>query len=1226
MKKRIFVEKKEGFKTEAKSLMREVNEALGLFIADVRIINIYDLFNIENHELEIAKKQVLSEIVTDNVYSEINLEGKVFFAMQFLEGQYDQRADWATQSLLLLTGNENAIIKSGKIIVLEGASGSDLERIKKFVINPIESREFKLDDPISLEEAAEPTEILTHEEFLQLSEKELSEFLANHNMAMTLADIKHIQDYFKNEENRNPTETELKVLDTYWSDHCRHTTFETILQNIKFKEGNFKEMMQKAFDEYLEMRNFVYEVNEKKRPITLMDMAVISAKYERKKGNLEDIEISDEINACSLYIDIEIDGKTEPYLLMFKNETHNHPTEIEPFGGASTCIGGCIRDPLSGRAFVYQAMRISGAADILEPIENTLASKLPQRTISKVSAHGNSSYGNQIGLATTFVREVHHPGFKAKHMEVGAVVAAAPLQNVKREQPEAGDIVILLGGATGRDGIGGATGSSKSHNTKSNENAATEVQKGNAPEERKIQRLFRNEKVTTLIKKCNDFGAGGVAVAVGELADGLIIDLNAVPLKYKGLNGTEIAISESQERMAVIVSPSDAEKFIEYARDENLDAVKVAEVTNENRLIMNYDGKSIVNISRDFLNTNGEKSYMDVQIETDIKENIFESKSHDFLENLAQPNVASKQGMIEMFDASIGAGSVLMPFGGKYQLTETEGSVHKISVLNGQTNKASILTFGYDPEISAISPFHGAAYAVVESIAKVVALGGKWQGIRFSFQEYFRKLGKDETLWGEPVKALLGALSVQKEFGLPSIGGKDSMSGSFENLHVPPTLISFAVQTEEAHKIISSEFKEENSYIYLIKHTPKKDMMPNIDELKENFDFIYYNKDIISAFSVKQGGISEAIFKMSFGNKIGADIETHENLFEKQFGSIIVESPTPLDFKNAHFLGRTGSDQITINQTSISIDLAIQAWQGTFNGIFPKTTNTDKSKPPQINYEHLIIKPSGLKTSPCVLIPTFPGTNSEYDSEKAFKLAGAKTKISVFKNLTPKEIKETIDNLAKEIKSSQILMLPGGFSAGDEPDGSAKFITAVLNNEKIRESIEDLLARDGLIIGICNGFQALIKSGLLPYKDLKIAENSPTLAHNNIGRHQSKIIRTRFTGANSPWFNGIKAGDIHNVAISHGEGKFTAGKETINKLVEDGLVAFQYVDLNGNPTMDELYNPNGSTIAIEGIISPCGKIFGKMGHTERSGENIFKNVTGNYDQKIFKSGVEYFTK
>jgi len=1235
-KHRVFVEKKEDFKSEAKSLLTDLNGALGLNLTDIRIVNVYDLFNVSETDVQVAKENVLSEIVADDVYDALDLEDKVFFATEFLPGQYDQRADWAQQCLLLLTGNEKAVVKSGKIIILEGASDDELSKVKKFIINPIESQEKDLDAPLTLSELGTPDIVPIYEGFSDLDTAGLEAFLNEHGMAMTLADLAHIQKYFREEEKRNPYETELKVLDTYWSDHCRHTTFETILNGIKFEEGNFQETLQAAFNEYLAMREFAHGERLPEKPMTLMDMATIAAREQRKLGTLDDMEVSDEVNACSIYINVEVDGKSEPYLLMFKNETHNHPTEIEPFGGASTCIGGAIRDPLSGRAYVYQAMRISGGTDITEKIEDTIEGKLPQVTISKIAAHGNSSYGNQIGLATTFVREIYHPGYKAKHMEVGAVVAAAPAKNIIRKKPEPGDAIILLGGATGRDGVGGATGSSKSHDMESILTASAEVQKGNAPVERKIQRLFRNNAATTLIKKCNDFGAGGVAVAIGELADGLNIDLNKIPLKYAGLNGTEIAISESQERMAVVVDPKDAYTFIDLAREENLEAVIVATVTDDNRLTMHHNGVNIVSLSREFLDTNGVQGNMNIEVSTTVSNDIFirnvegaDFKSQ-FLNNLASHNVASQQGMVEMFDSTVGAGTVLMPYGGKYQLTETEGSVHKIPVLNGTTELASILTYGYNADITEKSPFHGAAYAVIESIAKAVALGGKWRGIRFSFQEYFRKLGLDPKLWGQPFAALLGAVHAQKGFGLPAIGGKDSMSGTYEDLHVPPTLISFAIQTEKARNIISSEFKKPGNYIYLIKHNQLPHMMPNFEELKTNFDFIYENISrgiITSSFTIKHGGIAEGLAKMTFGNKIGINTTIREPMFDKLIGSIIVESTNELNIDSAILLGKTTDTMnIIINGTTISMVDAISAWEGVFDAIYPKATNPDKSTVESITYERVNIKTSGLAVIPRVLVSAFPGTNSEYDSAAAFRLAGADTHINVFRNLTSADITASIDQLSAEIKKSQILFLPGGFSAGDEPDGSAKFITAVLNNTKIRTSIEDLIARDGLIIGICNGFQALVKSGLLPYQDFNVTPESPTLAHNNISRHQSKIVQTRYTGANSPWLANMTAGDIHHVALSHGEGRFTAVDHTIKKLVEDGLVAFQYVDRLGNPTMDEIYNPNGSAMAIEGLISPDGRILGKMGHTERSGRDIFKNVEGDYDQKIFVSGVEYFTK
>ena len=1233
-KHRVFVEKKEAFKSEAKHLLADLNGTLGLNLHDVRIVNVYDLFHVSADDVKVAKERVLSEVVVDDVFDALDLEDQVFFATEFLPGQYDQRADWAQQALLLLTGNEQAVVKSGKVVILEGANAGDLAKVKKWMINPIEAQEKDLAAELALPKLGKPGGIPIYEGFNDLDIAGLEAFLSEHGMAMTLADLAHIQKYFREEEKRHPFETELKVLDTYWSDHCRHTTFETILNEVKLEAGNFQATMQAAFDEYLGMREFVHGVRIGQKPMTLMDMATIAGREQRQLGALDDVEVSDEINACSVYINVEVDGNSEPYLLMFKNETHNHPTEIEPFGGASTCIGGAIRDPLSGRAYVYQAMRLSGGANILEKIEDTMAGKLPQVSISKGSAQGNASYGNQIGLATTFVREIYHPGYQAKHMEVGAVVAAAPAKHVVRKKPTAGDVIILLGGATGRDGIGGATGSSKSHDASSIWAASAEVQKGNAPIERKIQRLFRNEAVTTLIKKCNDFGAGGVAVAIGELADGLDIDLNKVPLKYAGLNGTEIAISESQERMAVVVDPKDAQAFIDGAREENLDAVVVAKVTDDDRLTMHHHGVNIVSLSRAFLDTNGVRGKINVEVDTTVPTDLFVTNitgvdlKEQFLNNLASHHVASQQGMVEMFDSHVGAGTVLMPYGGKYQLTETEGSVHQIPVLTGTTDLASILTYGYNACIAEKSPFHGAAYAVIESIAKVVALGGKWQGIRFSFQEYFRKLGLDPQAWGQPFAALLGAIHVQKGFGLPAIGGKDSMSGTYEDLHVPPTLISFAVQTEKASNIISSEFKQSGNNVYLLKHNPLPDMMPNFEELKANFNLVYENISrgiITAAFTVKQGGIAEGLAKMAFGNKIGVDVTVSEPLFDKLIGSIIVESTEQLEGDSAVFLGKTSNTtDLVVNGTVIGIEDAILAWEGTFGAIYPKAINTDKRAIEPITYDRIHLNTSGLGQAPRVLVSAFPGTNSEYDSAAAFRLAGAHTHVFVFRNLTSADITASIDQLAAEIKKSQILFLPGGFSAGDEPDGSAKFITAVLNNAKIRASIEELLARDGLIIGICNGFQALVKSGLLPYQDFNVTLESPTLAHNDIGRHQSKIVQTRYTGANSPWLTTMNAGEIHHVAISHGEGKFIAADQTIQKLIHEGLVAFQYVDLAGNPTMDEIYNPNGSCQGIEGLISPDGKILGKMGHTERSGKNIFKNVQGNYDQKIFANGVAYF--
>ncbi|HAX72201.1 MAG TPA: phosphoribosylformylglycinamidine synthase [Firmicutes bacterium] len=1230
---RIFVEKKEMYATEAKSLLHDLNENLHLKLNTVRCINVYDVFKVNELELETAKNNVLSETVTDIVTDNLDLEGKTYFAIEFLPGQYDQRADSAIQCIQLLTGNDGVKVKSGKVIILDGVAGvEEVEKIKNYVINPIEMREKDLEAPLTLEEDIEIEDVVTYDGFIEYKESQLVEFLKEHGMAMSIADIKMIQKYFKKEERRNPTETELKVLDTYWSDHCRHTTFETLISSVTFESKKFHDILQSTFDDYIGMRE---RVHHNKKPMTLMDMATIAMKEQRKLGLLNDLEVSDEINACSVYIDVDVDGVNEPWLLMFKNETHNHPTEIEPFGGASTCIGGAIRDPLSGRSYVYQAMRVSGSANVLETIEETMEGKLPQKIISKRSADGNSSYGNQIGLPTSFVKEIYHDGYKAKHMEVGAVVGAVKASDVRREKPAAGDIIILLGGRTGRDGIGGATGSSKAHTENSIETASSEVQKGNAPTERKIQRLFRNGEVTRLIKKCNDFGAGGVAVAIGELADGLNINLNAVPVKYNGLNGTELAISESQERMAVLVAPADVEAFKNFAKLENLEATVVAEVTDSNRLVMNYNGKSIVNLSRNFLNTNGARQTTNVVVEEVTGEAPFKNNvqgksiKEKFLNNLQQPNVASQQGMVEMFDSTIGTTTVLMPYGGKYQLTETEGSVHKIPLRHGVTNTSSMLTYGYNPDLTSWSPFHGSAYAVVESMAKIVALGGRWQGIRFSFQEYFRRLGQDPKNWGQPFSALLGSIYVQKGFNLPAIGGKDSMSGSFEDLHVPPTLISFAVQTEKANKIISSEFKSSENYIYLIKHEPTADLMPNIEQLKQNFDFIY---DMVtighikSAFTVKNGGIAEAIAKMSFGNKIGANIKTGYDLFDLLPGSFIVESDRPLMFDHAHLLGKTTSEKdIIINQESITIEESIAAWQGRLSSLYPVSAKSNVTEAPVIDYKNTIIKTSSFNATPQAFLPVFPGTNCEYDSARAFEMAGAKSIIDVFCNQNHEDIEASIKRMAKYIDESQILMLSGGFSAGDEPDGSGKFITSVLMNEQIRESIEKLLERDGLILGICNGFQALIKSGLLPYgKFGMVTEDSPTLVKNNSNRHMSKIIQTRIASNKSPWLSSETVGDIHNIAISHGEGKFVANDAVIAQLIANGQVATQYVDPSGNPTMDGIYNPNGSIAAIEGITSPDGRILGKMGHSERMGSQIFKNVPGNYDQQIFANGVKYF--
>jgi len=1236
---RVFVEKKPGFTTEAESLRNDLNETLHLAIDDVRVINIYDLFGVTEAELETVTTNVLSEVVTDTVSDSVDVADKPHFAIEFLPGQYDQRADSAMQCLALLCGNDAAVIKSGRLIVLDSAdeiSAQTLARIKNYLINPVESREKDLTAPLRRDPATEAPPVPVITGFTKLNEEKLDRFRIKHGMAMSLADLQMVQGYFLRTEQRDPTETELKVLDTYWSDHCRHTTFETEITSVTIEPGQFQAALQRTFDEYLAMR----EQNGRTKPITLMDMATIAAKDQRRRGLLPDLEESDEINACSIFVDVDVDGSTEPWLLMFKNETHNHPTEIEPFGGASTCIGGAIRDPLSGRAYVYQAMRIAGGADITEPIEQTLPGKLPQQVIAKGSAHGNSSYGNQIGLATSFVRELFHEGYKAKHLETGAVVGAVPARNVRRLTPEPGDVILLLGGGTGRDGIGGATGSSKVHTSESVATASSEVQKGNAPMERKIQRLFRDPAATKLIKKCNDFGAGGVCVAIGELAPGLDIDLSAVPTKYQGLSGTELAISESQERMAVLVAPQDVAEFQDLAARENLDAVVVAHVTDTNRLVMRFAGQTIVDLSREFLDTNGARQEIEIIVPSDrvpetrptyIRPHSF---AEQFLDNLAQPNVASRQGMEEMFDASIGAGTVLMPYGGKYQQTETEGSVHKLPVRHGDTDTVSILTFGYNPQLTTASPFHGAAYAVVESVAKVVALGGDWRKIRFSFQEYFQRLDDDPRKWAEPFSALLGAIYAQQGFGLPAIGGKDSMSGTFHELHVPPTLISFAVTTGKASTVISSEFKTPGEWVYLISADPTEDRLPNIPQLIDNYTYIHdaiQDGKINAAFAVKQGGIAEAMAKMSFGNRIGISGEYREDIdyFAPLIGDVVVASTDPIDHPRAKLLGITIAEpEIRIGSDTISIDDALAAWQGTYRHIYPTVADgPGENDDVTISYSGpSLAKPTATAIArPTVYLPVFPGTNCEYDTARAFERHGAQTAIDVFRNRNASDVQASIERMARQIDKSQILMLSGGFSAGDEPDGSGKFIASALQNEQVKEAVEQLLDRGGLILGICNGFQALVKVGLLPYGRFgQVTATSPTLVKNDINRHVSKIVTTRVASTMSPWLAQTKVGDLHQVAISHGEGKFVADQAMLNELIAGGQVATQYVDLAGRASMDVTINPNGSTAAIEGITSPDGRIFGKMGHSERWGDNLYKNVPGNYDQRIFAAGVDWF--
>ena len=1232
---RIFVEKKENFRVEAEQLRNDLNNNLNLNIQQLRLINLYDIFNINEELFEKAKKSVFSEPVTDDIFDTIDLQGKIYFATEFLPGQFDQRADSAMQCVSLLDPQSSVTIKSAKLIIVDNVTEPDLKRIKKYCINEVEAREKDL-SILDASETINIAKVPVFEGFINYSKEEIANFLQKMSLAMSLEDLLFIQDYFKNEEHRNPTETEIKVLDTYWSDHCRHTTFETELSNITFEPSTFSEQLQNAYNQYLELRNYVHNG---RKPMTLMDMATLCGKSERKLGNLDDMEISDEINACSVYVDVDVDGKLEKWLLMFKNETHNHPTEIEPFGGASTCVGGAIRDPLSGRSYVYQAMRVTGAGNITESLNQTMEGKLPQRVISKTAAHGYSSYGNQIGLACTHVREIYHEGYKAKRLEIGAVVGAVPADAVRREQPEPGDVVIMFGGRTGRDGIGGATGSSKEHTETSLEICAAEVQKGNAPEERKIQHLFRNPEVTRLVKKSNDFGAGGVSVAIGELADGLDIDLNAVKTKYKGLNGSELAISESQERMSVVVDKKDVDKFFDFCRLENIEATIIAYITDDNRLKIKWNGEYIVNLSRDFINTSGVRQKTNVKVDA-IPDNILEplavngkTMEEKVCNLMSNHNVASQKGMIEMFDSTIGATTIMMPFGGKYQLTESQAGVQKLPVRYGTTDTASILTFGYNPFISEKSPFHGSQFAILESIAKIVATGGDYKKIRFTFQEYFEKLGKDELRWGKPFSALLGAVYLQNAFHLPSIGGKDSMSGTFKDKHVPPTLVSFAIATEKASKLISPEFKKAGNYIYLLKHQLLNPVQINVEQLKKLFDFIYnqiQNGKIISAFTLQFGGIMEALAKMSFGNNLGFNIDTKENLFDYGYGSFVVETEQPLEHPDAVLLGRV-ADEFVVNGEKLDKTRILAAWRGTFDAIYPEMVPNkfqekaiDTKVVANINQE---LKPQQPTNEPFVVLPVFPGTNCDYDTARTFEKAGAKTEIFVFRNLNEKEINDSIDELARLIDKAHILALSGGFSSGDEPDGSGKFIANILNNQKIKDAIERLLAKNHLILGICNGFQALIKSGLLPYSKIgSVTETAPTLYRNDINRHLSHITKTVVCSVNSPWLKSFQVGDVHHVAISHGEGKFVVSETMAQELFANGQVAFRYCDFEGNPTMQMEHNPNGSHYAIEGIVSKCGKILGKMGHSERKGENLYKNIYGNKEQDLFANAVNYFKK
>ncbi len=1232
---RIFVEKKQGFQVEADSLKATLNQNFNLNITNLRHLKVYDIFNIDEDLLAKAEKVVFSEPVTDNVSHEFPLDGLKYFAVEFLPGQFDQRADSAMQCLKLLNPKTEAVIKSANLYVIEGElTDEQWLKVKKFCINEVEAREKDM-ARLELTENPEVQDVPIYDGFRTWTEDQLREFHGKMGLAMSLEDLKFIQQYFANDEKRDPSDTEIKLLDTYWSDHCRHTTFETAITDIDVQGGNiYKEQIENALREYLAVRDEMYG-KDTQRPVTLMDLASINGKYEYKRGNLPDKEISEENNACSIRVKVDVDGKEEDWLLMYKNETHNHPTEIEPFGGAATCVGGAIRDPLSGRSYVYQALRVTGAGDIKAPISATLPGKLPQSVISKTAAAGYSSYGNQIGLATTCVREIYHPDYQAKRLEIGAVVGAVPENQVRRERPLPGDIIIMFGGRTGRDGIGGATGSSKEHTEKSLDTCAAEVQKGNAPEERKIQHLFRRPEVTKLIKKSNDFGAGGVSVAIGELADGLVIDLDTVRTKYKGLNGTEVAISESQERMSVVVAPEDVETFFQYCREENLEANIIAKVTDDNRLTMTWRGKTIVDLSRDFINTNGVRQKVtakiapvgdDVLKSADVQGKTMQEKWQNCLTN---PNVASQKGLIEMFDATIGASTVLMPFGGKDQLTEAQVSAQKLPVLHGHTNLASIMAFGYNPFVAIRSPYHAGVLAVLEAMSKIVAAGGDYHKIRFTFQEYFEKLGKEPTRWGKPLSALLGAFWMQKAFGLASLGGKDSMSGTFKDMHVPPTIVSFAITTENSAHIISPEFKQKGNHIYLIENKLENDI-PNIQHTCEIFDFVrkhILDQTIVSAFTLQFGGVAEALAKMSFGNDLGFDIQTNKDFFSYGYGSFIVETTEKLDAPFAIELGKVAEDFV-VNGEKLDKAELLKAWRGYYGKLYPQTAPNETTsvgaefarKAQDGHFE-----PAVKVGKPKVILPVFPGTNCDYDTAKAFEDAGAETRILVFKNLDEAAIEHSIDELAAAIRESQILALSGGFSLGDEPDGSGKFIANVLNSPKVKAAVEDLLARKCLVLGICNGFQALVKSGLLPFGKLgDVTSASPTLYRNNINRHISRIVRTRVGSTNSPWLSSFREGDVHQIAVSHGEGKFVVSEQLAKQLFENGQVAFQYCDERGNVSMDPEDNPNGSFYAIEGIVSDNGLILGKMGHSERKGCYLYKNIDGNKCQDIFANAVSYF--
>ena len=1247
--RRVYVEKKPAYAVQAKELKHEISSYLGIKSAtNVRVLIRYDVENISDEVFEKACRTVFAEPPVDALYLEKfeAAEGARIFSVEYLPGQFDQRADSAVQCVQFLDGDAQPIIRSATTYVIEGnVTDEEFDAIKHHCINPVDSRETGLEKPETLVTVfPEPEDVKIFDGFKEMSEADLKALYDSLNLAMTFKDFQHIQNYFKNEEKRDPSMTEIRVLDTYWSDHCRHTTFSTELTDVKFDEGDYKEPIVKTYEKYLADREVLYKGRDDKF-VCLMDLALMAMKKLKSEGKLADQEESDEINACSIVVPVDVDGKEEEWLINFKNETHNHPTEIEPFGGAATCLGGAIRDPLSGRTYVYQAMRVTGAADPTVSVKETLKGKLPQKKLVRSAAHGYSSYGNQIGLATGYVKEIYHPDYVAKRMEIGAVMGAAPRRAVIRENSDPGDIIILLGGRTGRDGIGGATGSSKVHTEASIEVCGAEVQKGNAPTERKIQRMFRREEVSCIIKKCNDFGAGGVSVAIGELADGLRVDLDKVPKKYAGLDGTEIAISESQERMAVVVDPKDVDKFLGFANEENLEAIPVAVVTEEPRLVLTWRGKEIVNISRAFLDTNGAHQETTVEVEIPNKDgNLFEERPDvvdvkaKWLETLADLNVCSQKGLVEMFDGSIGAGSVFMPYGGQYQLTETQSMVAKVPVQNGKTETVTMMSYGFDPYLSSWSPYHGAAYAVTESVARIVATGGDYKKIRFTFQEYFRRMTEDPKRWSQPFSALLGAYAAQMGFGLPSIGGKDSMSGTFNEIDVPPTLVSFAVDVAKIQDVITPELKKAGNKLVWLRAPRDQYDLPDYAGIMDQYEKLHNDIQagkVVSAYALDRHGIAAAVSKMAFGNALGVKIEHNldpRDFFAPGFGDIIMEVPADkvgqLSITYTLIGEVTDDGKFSYGNTVITEKEAEEAWKGTLERVFKTTSGEDNEKQAKDDLYHAenIYVCKHKVAKPRVFIPVFPGTNCEYDSTRAFERAGAEVDVKVFKNLTAEDIHDSVELFTKAIDQAQIIMFPGGFSAGDEPDGSAKFFATAFQNAKIKEAVMKLVnERDGLALGICNGFQALIKLGLVPYGEICGQKaDSPTLTFNTIGRHISKMVYTKVVSNKSPWLQKAQLGGVYCNPASHGEGRFVANDEWLAKLFANGQVATQYVTPNGNLSADEEWNVNGSYMNIEGITSPDGRILGKMAHSERRGDGVAVNIYGEQDIKIFESGVEYF--